>query len=323
MRHAIVVGSGAYLPEKIIPNSEMETMVETTDAWIRERSGIEQRHVVEGKECTSDLAVKAAALALQSYEGPHPPTHVDALIVATSTPDHTMPSTATIVQRKLGLDVTFAFDIAAACSGFVYGLQLVHSLISSSQVNSVLLIGAESMSKIIDWNDRSTCVLFGDGAGALLFGSKESAKTDRGILAAKLHSDGQYNNLLYTSGGVSGNQIAGTLLMQGKEVFRHGVEKMTEVTNEVLYELGLYPQDVDWIVPHQANKRMVDAIAKKLQLAPEKFIVTLAKHANTSAASIPLALNEAVKDGRIKKGDLVAMPALGAGLTWGCCVIKW
>lgn len=315
---AVITATGSYLPERIVTNADLEKMVETSDEWIRARTGIIQRHIVDDHEFTSDLAVEAGKRAIVAA-GINP-TSIDLVLVATGTPDYSMPSTATMVQHKLGITGGFAFDIAAACSGFVYGLTLVKSLIESGQIKRALLIGAETMSRITDWNDRTTCILFGDGAGAVVIEAQEGT---RGIVAASLSSDGSETEILRTSGGVSRTKTAGALMMAGQEVFRHGVEKMASAAEELLQANGYSVTDIDWFVPHQANMRMIHSIAKKIKVAPEKFLITLDKHANTSAASIPLALDAGVREGKIKAGHKVVTPALGAGLTWGCCIIDW
>ncbi len=319
MTRAVLVGIGSYLPDNIVTNKDLEARMETSDAWIRERTGIAQRHIAAEGQTTSDLATKAAQRALADAK--LQPQDIDAIIIATGTPDFSMPSTATIVQKNIGNHGAMAMDIAAACSGFVYGMTLSKSLIESGQCKRILLIGAETMSRIVDWDDRGTCILFGDGAGAVILEAQEN--TPRGIIACAIEADGQYNNILQTNGGVSTNQKAGVLTMSGKEVFRHGVEKMATATQDLLAKQGMTLDDIDWIVPHQANARIVQSIAKKVDVPLAKCIMTLDNHANTSAASIPLALDVAVKDGRIKAGNMIAMPALGAGLTWGCCIIHW
>lgn len=316
---AVITGVGAYLPKRVMTNADLSQIVETSDEWIRERTGIVQRHIVAEDETTSDLATLAAAAALKSAG--LSPADIDMIVVATSTPDLTMPSTATLVQRKLGARNGIAFDMAAACSGFVYGMGIVNSALQSGLAKRALLIGAETMSRIIDWQDRGTCILFGDGAGAVVLEAKPDSQA--GILGVTLNADGNFSDILATNGGISANKLAGHLFMQGQEVFRHGVEKMSGAAVDLLGQCGLTISDVAWFVPHQANARMIQSIARKLNVAPEKFIVTLTHHANTSAASIPLALDAAVRDGRIKTGDIVVAPALGAGLTWGCCIIKW
>lgn len=293
--------------------------MDTSDEWIRSRTGIEQRHIAAEDEFTSDLATKAAQAALDKAKlGPET---IDLIIVATGTPDYSMPSTATVVQYNLGVKQGGAFDVAAACSGFVYGLTLTKSLIETGQVKRALVIGAETMSRLVDWEERGTCILFGDGAGAVIVEAQDGNR--RGILAASMAADGSNVDILRTSGGVSTTQTAGVLSMNGQEVFRHAVDKMGAATADMAGELGYQLDDIDWFVPHQANARIITSIARKSKVSQEKFLVTLDKHANTSAASIPLALDVGVSEGKIKEGQLIATPALGAGLTWGCCIIEW
>ncbi len=302
-----------------MPNSELEAMVETSDAWIRERTGITQRHIAAEGETTSDMATQAAKRALE--KAGVSADEIDTIIVATSTPDKTMPSTATLVQQKLGNHGAAAFDVAAACSGFVYGMSIAHGLIASAQSKKLLVIGAETMSRIIDWEDRGTCILFGDGAGAVVVEAQDN--TDRGVQYCRMQADGAHADILNTTGGVSSTQDAGTLFMSGREVFRHGVEKMANAVITGAEQAGIALEDIDYVVPHQANIRIINSIAQKLGLREDQGIVTVDKHANTSAASIPLALAHACDEGLIKQGKILAMPALGAGLTWGCCIIKW
>jgi len=319
MTSSVVTGCAAYLPERIMPNSELEAMVETSDAWIRERTGIAQRHIAAEGETTSDMATQAAKRALE--KAGVSADEIDTIIVATSTPDKTMPSTATLVQQKLGNHGAAAFDVAAACSGFVYGMSIAHGLIASGQSKKLLVIGAETMSRIIDWEDRGTCILFGDGAGAVVVEAQDN--TDRGVKYCRMQADGAHADILNTTGGVSSTQEAGTLFMSGREVFRHGVEKMANAVIAGAEQAGIALEDIDYVVPHQANIRIINSIAQKLGLREDQGIVTVDKHANTSAASIPLALAHACDEGLIKQGKILAMPALGAGLTWGCCIIKW
>ena len=319
MTSSVVTGCAAYLPERIMPNSELEAMVETSDAWIRERTGITQRHIAAEGETTSDMATQAAKRALE--KAGVSADEIDTIIVATSTPDKTMPSTATLVQQKLGNHGAAAFDVAAACSGFVYGMSIAHGLIASGQSKKLLVIGAETMSRIIDWEDRGTCILFGDGAGAVVVEAQDN--TDRGVKYCRMQADGAHADILNTTGGVSSTQEAGTLFMSGREVFRHGVEKMANAVIAGAEQAGIALEDIDYVVPHQANIRIINSIAQKLGLREDQGIVTVDKHANTSAASIPLALAHACDEGLIKQGKILAMPALGAGLTWGCCIIKW
>jgi 3-oxoacyl-[acyl-carrier-protein] synthase-3 len=316
---AVITATGSYLPEKIVTNNDLATMVETSDEWIRERSGITQRYIVAEGEFTSHMAIQAARRALQ--QGGLVAEQVNGVVVATSTPDSSMPSVATKVQAALGITTGPAVDVAAACTGFIYALSVAQGWIMTGVATRVLVIGAESMSKIVDWSDRTTCILFGDGAGAVVL--EASADVSRGIDAITLEANGSFGSLLGTDGGVSSTKTAGCLFMQGQEVFRHGVEKMASVTLATIEKAGLTLADMDWLVPHQANARMIRSIARQLKFPEEKCVVTVDIHANTSAATIPLALDVAARDGRIKRGDRVAMPALGAGLTWGCCVISW
>lgn len=320
---SVVSGTGSYLPEKILTNKELEKKVDTSDEWIIERTGIKQRHIASGSEVTSDLAVKAAIKALESAN--LKATDIDLIIVATSTADQTFPSTATTVQYKLGNTSGAAFDVQAVCSGFIYALTVADNFIKAGQSKHALVIGAETFSRILDWEDRTTCVLFGDGAGAVILSAHNGAgdNKDRGILASRIHSDGTYNDLLYVDGGVSSTGTVGYLRMKGKEVFRHAVVKLAGVIGEVLEDSNMTPDNIDWIVPHQANKRILDGTARKLQVDPDKVIVTVDKHANTSAASIPLALDEAVRDGRITIGQVVILEAMGGGFTWGACLLRW
>lgn len=322
---AVPVGIGHYLPERVVPNSEFEAMEElgTTDAWIKSRSGIERRHFAAEGETTSQMAVAAAQNAL-THAG-LAASDIDAIIVATSTPDLTFPSVATMVQVGLGMTGGFAFDVQAVCAGFVYALANANALIVSGQANRVLVIGAETFSRIMDWTDRTTCVLFGDGAGALILEAREGAGTvdDRGILSTDLHSDGTHRDLLYVDGGVSSTGTAGVLRMQGKEVFRHAVEKLAKTTETALEKAGAGVTDVDWVVPHQANIRIITGTVKKFGLPMDKVIVTVQDHGNTSAASIPLAMSVGVADGRIKPGHLLVTEAIGGGLAWGAVVMRW
>jgi 3-oxoacyl-[acyl-carrier-protein] synthase-3 len=320
MIRAVVAGCGSYLPSRIVTNADLETSLDTNDAWIRERTGITQRHIAAEGECTSDLAAKAGAVALA--QAGIAPTSVDTILLATSTPDYTFPAAATLVQQKLGCGHAVAMDVNGACSGFVYAMSLANALIRSGQSTTVLVIGAETMSRVVDWNDRGICILFGDGAGAVVL-TAEAGEGARGVIGAEMFSDGSHVELLKTSGGVSATQTAGFLHMQGKEVFRHAVSKMSESSGHLLAAHGLDVSSVDWVVPHQANARILHACAEKLGLDPAKLVMTVDRHANTSAASIPLALATASSDGRVKRGDLVLLTALGAGLTWGSCIIRW
>lgn len=319
---AVVKGVGHYLPERLVPNSELETLVETSDEWIRTRSGIERRHFAAEGQTTSDLAIRAAQAALA--DAGIAADDVDAIVLATSTADLTFPSAATMVQAGLGMTRGFAFDVQAVCAGFVYAMANANALILSGQAKRILVIGAETFSKLMDWSDRSTCVLFGDGAGAVLLEAVESDGTsaDRGILATDLHSDGRFRDLLYVDGGVS-TGTTGYLRMQGKEVFRHAVEKLAETAHTALEKVGLTSGDVDWIVPHQANIRIIEATAKRMQVPMDRVVVTVQDHGNTSAASIPLALSVGKARGQIKPGDLVVTEAIGGGLAWGSVVLRW
>ena len=319
---AVVKGVGHYLPARVVPNAELEALVQTSDEWIRSRSGIERRHFVAEGQTTSDLATLAAQAAL-SHAG-LAPDDIDAIVLATSTADLTFPSAATMVQGKLGMTQGFAFDVQAVCAGFVYALSTANALIVSGQAKRVLVIGAETFSRLMDWEDRATCVLFGDGAGALVLEAQEATGTsaDRGILSTDLHSDGRFKDLLYVDGGVS-TGTTGHLRMQGKEVFRHAVEKLAETAHAALDKAGLTGEDVDWIVPHQANIRIIEGTAKRMQVPMERVVVTVQDHGNTSAASIPLALSVGVQRGQIKQGDLLVTEAIGGGLAWGAVVLRW
>ncbi|WP_170348976.1 beta-ketoacyl-ACP synthase III [Ruegeria atlantica] len=319
---SVVVGVGHYLPERIVPNSEFEKRLDTTDEWIKTRSGIERRHFAAENETTSDLATKAAEAALA--DAGLVADDIDAIIVATSTADLTFPSAATMVQAQLGMTKGFAFDVQAVCAGFVFALTNANALIVSGQAKRVLVIGAETFSRIMDWTDRSTCVLFGDGAGALVLELQEGegSAQDRGILATDLNSDGRYKDLLYVDGGVS-TQSTGHLRMQGNQVFRHAVEKLAKTAETALQSVGLSNTDVDWIVPHQANIRIIQGTAKKMGLPMENVVVTVQDHGNTSAASIPLALSVGKQRGQIKQGDLLVTEAIGGGLAWGAVVLRW
>ena len=320
---AVVKGVGHYLPTRVVPNSEFEGKVETSDEWIRARTGIERRHFAADGETTSDLAAHAARAAL--VDAGLEPADLDAIIVATSTPDLTFPSVATMVQAKIGMTNGFAFDVQAVCAGFVFALANANALILSGQARRVLVIGAETFCRILDFEDRSTCVLFGDGAGALLLeaGEGQGTNADRGILATDLHSDGSYRDLLYVDGGVSTTGAAGHLRMQGNQIFRQAVEKLTETAHAALDKVALNGSDVDWIVPHQANIRIIEGTAKRMQVPMERVVVTVQDHGNTSAASIPLALSVGKARGQIKQGDLLVTEAIGGGLAWGAVVLRW
>jgi 3-oxoacyl-[acyl-carrier-protein] synthase III len=318
MRRAAVLGTGSALPVRRVSNAELSETVDTTDEWIVERTGIRFRHIAGEGETTATLAAAAAgkALAAAGLEA----SAIDLIIVATATPDQTFPASATRVQHMLGIADCVAFDVAAVCSGFLYAVSVAESMIRSGSAQRALVIGAETFSRILDWEDRGTCVLFGDGAGAIVLGACEDG---RGVLSARLHADGRYNDLLYVDGGPSTTGTVGKLRMKGREVFRHAVTNLAAVMGEALDAAGLATADVDWVVPHQANARILDATAKKLGLDPAKVVVTVADHANTSAASVPLALDTAVRDGRIKPGDIVVLEAMGGGFTWGAAVLKW
>jgi 3-oxoacyl-[acyl-carrier-protein] synthase-3 len=319
---AVVRGVGHYLPDRIVPNAEFEALVETSDEWIRSRSGIERRHFAAEGQTTSDLAARAARAALT--DAGLSPGEVDAIVLATSTADLTFPSAATMVQAEIGMKGGFAFDLQAVCAGFVYALTAADALIVSGHCRRVLVIGAETFSRLMDWTDRATCVLFGDGAGALVLEAAETAGNgaDRGILAADLHSDGRFKDLLYVDGGVS-TRTTGHLRMQGKEVFRHAVEKLAETAHAALDKAGLTAADVDWIVPHQANLRIISATAQRMQVPMDRVVVTVQDHGNTSAASIPLALSVGRDRGQIRRGDLLVTEAIGGGLAWGSVVLRW
>jgi 3-oxoacyl-[acyl-carrier-protein] synthase-3 len=320
---AVPVGVGHYLPKRVVENAEFEASLDTSDEWIRSRSGIERRHFAAGDETTSGMAIDAARHALDMAG--LSPQDVDAVVVATSTPDLTFPSVATMVQSGLGMPGGFAFDVQAVCAGFVYALANADALIRAGQARRVVVIGSETFSRIMDWTDRSTCVLFGDGAGALVLEAQDGTggPEDRGILATDLHSDGRYRDLLYVDGGVSTSGSAGVLRMEGREVFRHAVEKLAETAEVALHKAGVTADDIDWIVPHQANLRIITRTAQKMGVGMDRVVVTVQDHGNTSAASIPLALSVAVADGRIRRGDLLVAEAIGGGLAWGSVVIRW
>lgn len=320
---AVVRGVGHYLPERIVENTEFEATLDTTDEWIRARTGIERRHFAAEGETTSQLAIKAAEAALR--DAGLEANQIDAIVVATSTPDFTFPSVATMVQAGLGSTHGFAYDVQAVCAGFVYALTNANGLILSGQAERVLVIGAETFSRIMDWSDRGTCVLFGDGAGALVLEAANGSGTnaDRGVLSTDLHSDGRYRELLYVDGGVSSNGQAGHLRMQGNAVFKHAVQKLAETAHTALGKIGMSGADVDWIVPHQANLRIISATAERMQVPMERVVVTVQDHGNTSAASIPLALSVGRDRGQIKTGDVVVTEAIGGGLAWGSVVLRW
>lgn len=320
---SVIKGTGSYLPKNCVSNKKLEETVDTSDEWIIERTGIQQRHIAAEGEFTSDLAYEASIKALDAagLKG----EDLDLIILATATPDQTFPATATKLQAKLGMFKGAAFDIQAVCSGFVFALATADNFIKAGQAKNILVVGAETFSRILDWEDRTTCVLFGDGAGAVVLSSEEGDGTnkDQGILSTHLHSDGRHNQLLYVDGGVSSTQSTGFLRMKGPEVFRHAVVNLAAVVKEALEASGLTSDDIDWLVPHQANKRILDGTARKLKVDPKKVVVTVEKHANTSAASIPLALDAAVRDGRITKGQIVILEAMGGGFTWGSALIRW
>jgi len=323
MIRSVIAGCGGYLPERVMTNAELARIVDTSDEWIVERSGIRQRHIAAEGEKTSDLATKAAARALANAGVAA--ADVDLIVLATATPDETFPASACRVQSNLGMTGGFAFDVQAVCSGFIYALATADNFIKAGQARNALVIGAETFSRILDWTDRTTCVLFGDGAGAVLLQAQEGQGTnaDRGILTTHLHSDGRHHDLLYVDGGPSSTKTVGHLRMAGKEVFRHAVTNLAQVVGEALEATGLTQADIDWLVPHQANKRILDGTARKLNIAPERVVVTVDRHGNTSAASVPLALCEAAGDGRIQPGQIVLMEAMGGGFTWGSALARW
>ncbi|WP_294138076.1 beta-ketoacyl-ACP synthase III [Sphingobium sp.] len=320
IRRAILLGTGSALPVRAVSNAELAQAVDTSDEWIVERTGIRNRYIAGDDETTASLATDAARAALDAAGVAA--QDIDLIILATATPDQTFPASATKVQAALGINDCVAFDVAAVCSGFLYAITVADSMIRSGAAHRALVIGSETFSRILDWEDRTTCVLFGDGAGAVVLGAEESADGARGILASKLHADGRHNGLLYVDGGPSTTQTVGKLRMKGQEVFRHAVVNLASVLNEVMGMAGLSNSDIDWLVPHQANARILDATARKLKLSPDRVVVTVDRHANTSAASVPLALDCAMRDGRIKPGDLIVLEAMGGGFTWGACVLR-
>lgn len=322
MIRSVVKGVGHYLPERIVENSEFEISLETCDEWIRARSGIKRRHFAAKGQKTSDMAISAAQAALA--DAGLKPNDLDAIIVATSTADLTFPSAATIVQSGLNMTRGFAYDVQAVCAGFIFALSTANAQILSGQAKRIMVIGAESFSRLMDWEDRSTCVLFGDGAGAVVLeaGQGQGSNNDRGILSVDLNSDGRHKDILYVDGGVSTGQT-GYLRMQGKEVFRHAVEKLAQTAEVAMEKAGVCADDIDWVVPHQANIRIINSTAKKMGFAPEKVITTVQDHGNTSAASIPLALSVAKANGQIKENDLIVTEAIGGGLAWGAIVLRW
>lgn len=321
-RRSVLLGTGSALPADVVSNAQLAERVDTSDEWIVERTGIRSRHIAAAGETTATLATEAArkAIAAAGIDA----GEIGLIVLATATPDQTFPASATLVQAALGIDDCIAFDVAAVCSGFLYALTVADSMIRAGAAQKALVIGSETFSRILDWEDRTTCVLFGDGAGAVVLGAEEAqgSSEDRGILASRLHADGRHNQLLFVDGGPSTTGTVGKLRMRGQEVFRHAVTNLAAVMREVLDEAELAVDQIDWVVPHQANARILDATARKLGLARERVIVTVDQHANTSAASVPLALDVAVRDGRIKAGDLVVLEAMGGGFTWGACVLR-
>ncbi|SDF77813.1 3-oxoacyl-[acyl-carrier-protein] synthase III [Limimonas halophila] len=322
MKRALMTGCGAYLPERVLTNDEIAQRLDTSDQWIRQRTGICERRIAATGETTADLGTTAAQRALAQVG--MTANDVDLLVVATATPDETFPATATRIQARLGMTRGAAFDVHAVCTGFVYALAVADNFIKVGQARTALVVGAETFSRILDWEDRGTCVLFGDGAGAVVLEAVENGEADgRGVLSTHLHSDGRHHDALYVDGGPSSTQTVGHLRMEGREVFRHAVSRMAEVIDEALDANDLTPGDVDWLVPHQANMRIIEAMGRRLNLPPDRVVSTVDRHANTSAASIPLALCEAVDDGRIQRGDLVLMEGMGGGFTWGSALVRW
>ena len=315
---SVILGTGSALPARKVGNAELAQTVDTSDEWIVERTGIRSRHIAGDGETTGSLAVEASRRALEAAG--IDPSEIDMIVLATATPDQTFPSSATKVQATLGIPDCIAFDVHAVCTGFLYALSVADSMIRSGNAKTALVIGAETFSRLLDWEDRTTCVLFGDGAGAVVLRGEEG---ERGILSTKLHADGRHNDLLFVDGGPSTTGTVGKLRMKGREVFRHAVVNLAQVLGEVLDSAGLVPADVDWVVPHQANARILDATARKLGLPPEKIVVTVDRHANTSAASVPLALDTAVRDGRIQRGQLIVLEAMGGGFTWGAAALRY
>jgi 3-oxoacyl-[acyl-carrier-protein] synthase-3 len=322
MFRSVVMGCGAYLPAKTVTNADLASLVDTSDEWIAQRTGIRERHIAADGETTSDLALAATnrALAAAGVTG----RDIDLIVLATTTADQTFPATAVKIQQAIGMEGGAAFDVQAVCSGFVYAIAVADNFLKLGQAKRALVIGAETFSRILDWTDRGTCVLFGDGAGAVVLEAQSEAEAaGRGIISTHLHSDGRFQDILYVDGGPSTTGTVGKLRMNGKEVFRHAVQKLADVVEETLAANGLEAGAIDWLVPHQANQRIIDSTARKLNLPTERVVSTIARHGNTSAASIPLALAEAVGDGRIKQGDLVLTEAMGGGLTWGAALIRW
>lgn len=323
MTRSVITGTGSYLPEKIVTNADLEKLVETSDAWIQQRTGIKERRVAADDQPTSQMAIAAARQALEAagISG----QDIDCIIVATSTPDQTFPSVAVRVQAALGAPAGIAFDVQAVCSGFVYALSVADSMMRTGQARRMLVIGAEKMTSILDWNDRTTCVLFGDGAGAVVLEAQDGEPdlAERGVISSHLHADGKLSDILYTSGGPSTTKDSGYIVMEGREVFRHAVSLMADVVNETMSTAHIKPEQIDWLIPHQANIRIIEGTARKLGMSMEKVVVTVDRHGNTSAASIPLALDEAVRAGKVKQGDLLLLEALGAGLTWGAALVRF
>ena len=318
-RRAVIAGTGSALPERRVSNAELARQVDTSDEWIVERTGIRFRHIAGPDETTGTLAADACKAALAAAG--RTAQDIDLIVLATATPDQTFPATATKVQAMLGINDCVAFDVQAVCSGFLYALSVAESMIRGGTADVAIVIGSETFSRILDWEDRGTCVLFGDGAGAVVLKAEDNG--DRGILSVSLHADGRHNELLYVDGGPSTTGMVGKLRMKGKEVFRHAVVNLASVLGEALDRAGLAVADVDWVVPHQANRRILDATARKLGLSPDKVVITVDEHANTSAASVPLAFDVAVRDGRIKRGDLIVFEAMGGGFTWGAAVVRY
>ena len=320
---SVVLGCGSYLPERILTNAELATRLDTSDEWIVQRTGIRERHIAAEGEFTSHLAIKAARAAL--HHARLDAQSIDLIVLATSTPDNTFPATAVAVQEGLGINHGAAFDLQAVCSGFVFALATADNFLRAGTYKRALVIGAETFSRILDWTDRGTCVLFGDGAGAVVLEAQteQGKSSDRGVLTTHLRSDGRHKSKLYVDGGPSSTQTVGLLRMEGREVFKHAVGMITDVIVDAFNATGLTADDIDWFIPHQANKRIIDASAHKLHIAPQKVVLTVDLHGNTSAASIPLALAVAVKDGRVKKGDLVLFEAMGGGFTWGSALVRW
>jgi 3-oxoacyl-[acyl-carrier-protein] synthase-3 len=323
VRRSVIAGCGSYLPEKILTNADLAAMVDTSDDWITERTGIKSRHIAADGEVTSDLAIAAArrALADAGMTG----EDIDLIVLATATPDHTFPATAVKVQAAIGMTGGMAFDLQAVCTGFVYALAVADNFLKVGQARTALVIGAETFSRILDWNDRTTCVLFGDGAGAVVLRAEEGRgdSSDRGVLSTHLHSDGRMHEMLYVDGGPSTTQSVGHVRMRGQEVFKHAVTNLAQVGREALEAHGLTAADLDWLVPHQANKRIIDSTGRKVGIDQSRVVMTVDHHGNTSAASIPLALCEAVADGRIRRGDLLLIEGMGGGFTWGSALIRW